>query len=170
MISYNGTLIPVAVGNSDYDALVASGVTVEPYTPPPLSASDVLDAKRRVTAFADELAATITGPVPETERASWPTKEIAARAYIAGTATQSQINMLAAECSLTGETIEDLAQTIVTNADKYTAIAGIIVGQRRKTMGEIDKLEVGKASQADLQRVLETARAEALAILANLQK
>ncbi len=139
------------------------------WTPVLVTAADVLAAKQRVAAFADSLAAEVTGPVSETERASWPTKEIAARAYLdgvaPGTATATQVAMLQSEADLTGETPLALAQKIVDNADSYVEIAGLIAGQRRATYTAIDALEIGVATVADLEAVLTTARTQAEAAL-----
>lgn len=129
----------------------------------------VSEAKATVAAHAQSLTESIRGPVPDDEIASWPSKEIAARAIIAGTATSEQTAMIDGEAQLTGESVQVLAAKIVTNADAYGQIVGLVAGQRRKTFAEIDALTVGTATRDQLAVVLATAEAQAAALLAQVQ-
>ena len=95
-------------------------------------------ADARATALAQipqilaQAAEAITGTVPVSEQVSWPVKAAAARAYLADEATAAQGADLQAEADLTGETIEDLAQAIVTRADAYAQTAAKMAGLRRR--------------------------------------
>ena len=153
----------------------AAGITPSVSDPPPAAVTAPIDmaavkadAKRRVAARADAIAELITGTVPLSERLSWPTKDVAARAVLAGTATPSQQVILAAEAQVSGESIADLAASIVANADAYMAASGMIAGQRRKTMAAIDALTDPATITADLAAIFTTAEAEAQALLASL--
>ena len=154
---------------ADLGITVAERVMADP-SAAVLTADDITIAKRAVVEFADSLASVVTGPVPEYERASWATKETAARAHVAGTATAEQTAMLQAEADArgTGETPSDLAARIIANASAYVPIAGMIAGQRRKTQAAVDALVVGTNTRGDLDAVLATARAEAQAMLAQV--
>lgn len=150
-------------------AWLASGGVLTPFAPPPVDLAAVkADAKRRVTARADEIAEAITGTVPLSERLSWPTKEMAARAVLAGTATAVQQALLAAEAQVIGETVPSLASRIVANADAYIVAAGLIAGQRRKVTAAIDALTDPVTLDADLAAIFATAEQEAQALLASL--
>jgi len=87
-------------------------------------------AADRLTGMLDARARAITGEVPVAEMASWPAKEAAARAHLAGTADTPALAMLAAETSLTGEATADLATRIVANADAYRLAAAHLAGLR----------------------------------------
>lgn len=154
---------------ADLGITVAERVVADPSSAV-LTADDITVAKRAVVEFADSLATIVTGPVPEYERASWATKEAAARAHVAGTATAEQTAMLQAEADArgTGETPSDLAVRIIANASAYVPIAGMIAGQRRKTQAAVDALVVGTNTRGDLDAVLVTARSEAEAMLAQV--
>lgn len=94
-------------------------------------------AADRLTGMLDARARAITGEVPVAEMASWPAKEAAARAHLAGTADTPALAMLAAETSLTGEATADLATRIVANADAYRLAAAHLAGLRRATLAAI---------------------------------
>lgn len=117
------------------------------FVPAAATGDDLLAAKRRVAELADAFAVAVHGPVPDIERASWATKEIAARAFLAGGASTSQIAMLQPEAVLTGETLEVLATKIVANADAYVAIAGRLAGERRLAMAALDALQAPTRDQ-----------------------
>jgi hypothetical protein len=152
----------------------AVGIAPPSQDPPPAPVSPLASpefvhaAKLRVAAFADEMAAVVTGPVPESERASWPTKEVAARAVLSGSGAPYQIAMLQAECDLTGEALMDLAAKIVENAEKYIVISGLIAGQRRVVMAALDEMAFGTVTVAEVEAVLVSAREQAEAMLSQI--
>lgn len=168
----DGALIPADPGNADwreYEAWVAAGGVPTPATHPPGYLEAVKgNAKRRVAARADQIAQAITGIVPLAEQLSWPSKEAAARAYVAATATSGQLAMLNAEATLAGESVATLAAKVIANADAYYAASGLIAGQRRKTMAAIDALDDAATVEADLAAIFATAETEAQALLASL--
>lgn len=149
---------------------LAAGGIVEP--PPPAPPVDLValkaSAKSRVAARADQIADMITGTVPLSERLSWPTKEAAARAVLAGTATAVQQSLIGAEAQVTGETPAALASSIVAKADAYIVAAGLIAGLRRKTMAAIDALADPATAESGLVTIFAAAEAEAAALLASL--
>lgn len=79
----------------------------------------------------DAFTLTITGRVPADEKASWSTKEKAARAYVNGAATAPDMLLLNSESEVSGEFIQILAEKIIANADAYLVISGKIAGVRR---------------------------------------
>lgn len=125
-------------------------------------------AKVRVSRRADEIAKMIAGTVPLAEQLSWPVKESAARAYAAGQATPSQLGLLAAEAAVAGETVAALAAKVIANADAYFKAAGLIAGQRRRTMAAIDALNNPATFDGDLANILAIAEIEAQDLLASL--
>lgn len=160
----NGALVELSAGEA------AAYAALQDAPPDPSAVLDAakMDAKRRVIARADQIADAITGYVPLSERLSWPKKEAAALAYDANTATPSQLALLQAETSVTGETVAALAAKIISNAATYTTAAGLIAGQRRKTLEAIDALTDPATVAADLAAIFQTAEAQAQALLAQL--
>lgn len=154
------------LSRASVDELAALGITA---APEPIDVAEVkAAAMRRVVTRADEIAEIITGAVPLAERLSWPTKEAAARAIIAGTATAEQQAIIGAEAQMTGETAADLAVRVVANATRYMTAAGLIAGQRRKVLALIDALTVTETIEADVAAILTTAESEAQALLAQV--
>jgi acetylornithine/succinyldiaminopimelate/putrescine aminotransferase len=97
----------------------------------------------------------IAGVTPG-EIASWATKEAAAAAYLATTATTEQQTMLSIEASFTGETLTALATRIMERATAYKQLAPALAGVRRRYEGEIAAATTGfdailSAAIADLQ-------------------
>lgn len=172
-------LAPIAaLGVASIDDLLAECATagiVPTVAEPPLAALVLADlvtlkvaAKARVAARADQIVELITGTVPLSERLSWATKEAAARALVAGTATTVQQSLISAEAQVTGETAAALAASIIANAEAYIVAAGLIAGQRRKTMAALDALVDPVTAEADIAAIFATAETEAQALLASL--
>lgn len=128
-----------------------------------------LEAKRKVAARADAFAEMITGTIPRSEIASWPSKEVAAEAHQAQTATARQTAMLQAEANLTGETLDELAAKILANSTVYNPATGMIAGQRRTVTAAIDALTDIDTFHADVAAIFATAEAQSQALLAQLQ-
>lgn len=95
-------------------------------------ASAQTDGLAAVARALDAFAETLTGCVPNSEMLSWPTKEAAARAYIANSADPAQIALLSGEATVMGEPLADLAASIVERADAYRPATALIAGLRRK--------------------------------------
>ena len=107
-------------------------------------------ARQTMLATLSRAADAITGPVPQAERDSWSTKEAAARAYAAETATTEQAAMLSAESAVTGEAVADLAASIVAKANAYAGFAATMAGLRRITTNAIDGATTPDEAQAAL--------------------
>lgn len=99
------------------------------------AAADLASAREAalitLVAWLEERARQITGAVPETERLSWTTKEAAARALLAGTATPAQSAMLELEAALIGRTSAQLADRITAKADAWQMIAAVFAATRQ---------------------------------------
>jgi hypothetical protein len=96
------------------------------------------DAAARIVAAVDACTLAITGLVPADEKLSWPTKEAAARAHIAGTADAAQTALLTGEATATGETLDALAAKIAANATVYRAAISTLTGLRRVGMAAVE--------------------------------
>ena len=119
-----------------------------PIPSPPLNAVKA-QAVARVVAMIDAAAETIAGPVPQYERASWPTKADSARAY-AGTPTASQAAIIDGEAEITGETGAQVAARIVANADAWIAAIAALTGRRRVAFAAITAAETPEQVDAAL--------------------
>lgn len=148
------------------DDLAALGITS---APEPIDVAAVkASAISRIVARADEIAEMITGAVPLAERLSWSTKEAAARAIVAGTATAEQQTMITAEAQITGEAVADLAARVIANATRYVTASGFIAGQRRKVVALIDALTEPETVEEDVAAILTAAESETQALLAQV--
>lgn len=116
-------------------------------------------AQKRVVGFAEDIFKQLTAGVPDSERLSWPLKEKAARAFEAGVATTEDTLLLQGETELTGETLAELAQTIVQKANAFRMATGKITGMRRKTVAAIKEA----SSLEQIAAILEAATQEAIA-------
>jgi len=97
-------------------------------------------ARRHLGTALDRTALTVAGSAPVAEMVSWPVKEAAARAVLAGSATPGDSAMIATEAAITGETATALARRIVARADTFRAAAARIAGLRRKYTALIDAI------------------------------
>lgn len=95
-------------------------------------------AATTVVATLDALSNQMTGDVPQAERDSWAEKHAAAIAFLDATASPTQIAMLAAETTVTGETQTELAGRIIAKADAFTVAIGAMSGLRRKYVEQIE--------------------------------
>jgi len=85
--------------------------------------------------FAQDMTAAV-GTISTEERDTWSAKEGAARAMIADPANVDP--MLQAEADMTGESVDDLAISIVTKADAYRLIAGQTAGRKRRDVALVE--------------------------------
>lgn len=100
--------------------------------PPTFATLD--EARAAMREWIDAAADRITGNVPQAERDSWAEKYATASTLIAGgTPPASSQEMLEIEASFTGETVAALSTRIVAKAEKFSKVAGVISGLRRKT-------------------------------------
>lgn len=131
--------------------------------------AEVLAAVKRwavlaVADVAEAMADRITPPAPPSERLSWTTKLAAAEAHDADAATAAQTALLTAEAAITGESVDTLAASIITNAATFNVAAGKLAGQRRKTQKAVD----AATDIAGVLAALATGRTEAETLLAGL--
>ncbi len=104
---------------------------LEEYTPTAKPTYPTIeDARAAMVQWIDGIMTQIAGQVPEYERASWPTKAEAARAFVAGTARPDQIAMINAEATFSGRRDADLAAVIIARADAYELIVAQAAGLR----------------------------------------
>lgn len=112
-----------------YDDASGEFISPEPDRNPLYETAEA--AKLALYKVIDDFTASITGPVPNDEKASWPTKEAAARAHKAGTASDMQEILLSHEAAFSGESVDQLADKVIANVETYLAIVGSTAGIRR---------------------------------------
>lgn len=134
-----GTVHYFEVGTPDYDLLAPIAMPYVP-SPPDLKAARA-DALASMVRDVDIAARSLSGDVPETERLSWTSKEVAARAMVAGIASQSDCRMLQLEASSSGQDVLDLAHKIIKNADAYRDFIATATGSRRAAAAKINTAE-----------------------------
>lgn len=142
---------------------VAEGGSIDPYVAPPTYAT-ADEAKAAMVVWINEFTAGVTGPIPKDEKHSWGAKEPAAIAYLAGTADASQYKLLQGEADITGETLTELSNAVVTRADAFRDVVSRVSGIRRATNDLID----AEADPANYETILINARTQALAMAAAL--
>lgn len=103
-----------------------------------------------------DLSMQLTGATPLVEQLSWMAKETAARSHQAGTATQSDLQILNAEAQETGETLSDLAELILSKASTYRQATSFIAGTRRKYTTRIE----AASSTDDLETIVVNLQAD----------
>ncbi len=121
-------------------------------------------ARAAMVAWIDQLMTAITGPVPSYERASWPSKAEAARAYQAGTARPDQIAMIEGEAATSPRTPAEVAAVIVLRADQYEAIVSRSAGLRVS----LDEALEAATDPAQYETILNTGKSQALALAESL--
>jgi hypothetical protein len=84
----------------------------------------------RTAELVDTYSRRVTGDVAEVERSSWGTKADAARALLAGTATDVQRNMIAVEAQMTAVPPEALAKRVAEKAAAYQMLVAAMTGAR----------------------------------------
>ena len=137
---------------------------------------DALDAPpfdleaHRSQAFANTIAITagmseaVVSHTPTGLRDSWTAKAEAARAQIADTASTLQLDILGDEAALTGETVAELAASIVAQEGQYLLLAASISGGHRRARNRIE----AASDQAEIDAAITELEAHRVAILASL--
>lgn len=142
--------------------------TIRHYSPEEIAAIE--SAKRPATtteATAAVLLAiamveeALTAGVPLSEKLSWSAKESAARNLLAGTSAPKDMELLAGEATITGETVEDLALSVVARADQYRFAVSRLAGIRRAATASI----AAAKGTADLEQAVALAQAQCGAII-----
>lgn len=92
------------------------------------------DAEARVAAAIDARATALVGMVPQIEKDSWPSKEIAARMIKDPDASNppqdERLIAIEAQTRGKGESLEALADKIIANANTYRDLVAVFSGLR----------------------------------------
>lgn len=103
-----------------------------------------IGALGEVAAMIDDAAAMITGPVPKVEVAAWSAKAAQARAILK---REGPAPILEEEVAGTEETVLELAEKVVANADAYEEVLARLtrirreVGRRINAATEIEDIQ-----------------------------
>lgn len=84
---------------------------------------DYTSAVKATVGWINRLTSQIEDLFPSTVQARWTVEEAAARAVVAGTATQAQIDMITSEGASKGRTIEEHSTRVIAKADQFHGIA-----------------------------------------------
>lgn len=158
-----GVEVYLRPGDLLYSVAVAGQLgPVAPYVPPPdpvepPTFADADAAIAALSAWVSEFVSPLIRPAPQEERDSWPVKELAAHAQLAGTATPEQIELLQFEAQITGETLDALAAVIIAAAQPFRRVSASIAGLRRK----VSALLRAEPDPYKFDAILEAAKAEA---------
>lgn len=131
----NGMPYHVIRGDPLFEEAALAGADA-PFEPQPQQAApDMQELRRAARAEAarmiDGACAQITGPVPEYERDSWPTKAAAAEAVLSGTASAEQVAMIAAEAAILGEAPEEVAALVAARAAAWSVVIAEMSARRQ---------------------------------------
>ena len=91
--------------------------------------------------------------IPAAERDGWAVKAAAAERHAAGQATDLDTTILSVEAGTTGESIDDLALSILANASQFATLAGLLAGIRRKAKAAIETA----ANETEIQAAIDAA-------------
>jgi hypothetical protein len=118
-------------------------------------------ARAQILAALARVVQAITGPVPVSEMLSWPAKEMAARAWVAGEATEADRALIEGEAAMTGEDAAALARRVLDRAEAYRAAVAALTGLRRAAEAALEAAgDAGTVSQvtaATLERLASVA-------------
>jgi len=84
---------------------------------------DATAARKAVVEWIDGLTSQIEGLYPSAVQKRWAEEEAAARAVVAETPTQDQLDMMTYEGAAKGRTALEHANAVIANADRYRSIA-----------------------------------------------
>ncbi len=105
---------------------------------------------QRINAEHARILRLATGNATIEERDTWTTKAQAAQAVLADNASDEQKNMLALEATVTGETVEELATTIIDRLHQYEKFIGHAAGIKRKAIDDIKTA----AKEDDIEKIV----------------
>lgn len=132
---------------------VAGGPDLRPIKIPVLDMGALrLKAQASVLAILNAAADTILAGYSQSEILSWPTKEVAAKAYLNNeTLTDTQKALLDAELAASGQSdMNLLCKTIVKNAEIFAKVSGSLAGIRSSA----NVLIVSANTQDDLDTII----------------
>ncbi|MDR7123694.1 hypothetical protein [Pseudotabrizicola sp. 4114] len=95
------------------------------------------EAAARLAALIEAATAALSEGIPLAEQLTWSAKETAAEAVLAGTASPIQEALLEAEAGQSGETVMQLASSILSHAEAYRAEVTRYVGLRRQASASL---------------------------------
>ena len=149
----------VPVGDQIHAGFVlVDGQFVEADRPPAFT--DASAAYTALVAWVNDFTAGFAPAVPDAERQAFAAKEAAARAYIAGIATETQTALLTDEAEITGETLNDLAAVVIAKANVEARISARVSGLRRTIKDELE----AATDPFQLEEILDAAKATAAAM------
>ena len=117
----------------------------------------------RVIAYANEITARITSRYPDAEVASWPTREAEARLIVAGGPT-GDAPLLAAVAAATGDTVDNLAASVLAKAAAYRQVVAAVEAVRTQAEAAINAC----ATPAEVDVALDALRQQAEALAAQM--
>lgn len=118
---------------------------IDAYDPIPDAIADAINQCDAWHSAAYDFAAE---PYTEEERQTWPFKLPAALAYLAGTASEVQIEMLSAEAPSHGYTTEQHAQRVIEKSQAYHVLVGQLAGMREQAKNAIREADTLPQIQA----------------------
>lgn len=121
-------------------------------------------AEQMVKETHAEFLALLTEGATTEERDTWHPKQLAATAHKDGSADADQTSMLQFEAGLTGETLDELSDNILTKAKRYRKLAGLASGHRRATMILINAATTAR----EVISIMEIAKTKAEALAASI--
>ena len=116
------------------------------------------EAIERVTISHSDFLRELTGDATLEERDTWQSKALAAEAILNGTDSPAQLDMITTEAELTGETVNELVQTILQKHQVYSKLIGLAAGMKRKTQSQISEA----SDISEIEKILTSASAEAI--------
>lgn len=115
------------------------------------------DAKQAMTKWIDSLTAKIQNEYPDVVQKSWADEEAMAAAYLAGTHSEEQLEILTADASAKGRTPSEHATRILEKAQTFRSIAQ----QTRTLWLATEKALENAADPAQYELILDAAIAQA---------
>ena len=116
------------------------------------------EAEAAVLGWIEEVMVAVKGPTISAEEGVLAAKATAASAYLEGTATDQQKNVIEDEASITGEDPKDLAELIMRKATAYGPILSKTTGLKRKLLADLKECRTPK------ERIYTMAKTKVIAI------
>lgn len=95
--------------------------------------------KREVVRLADASAASFMAAYPDSEKQSWPQKQVEAERIASGATDPSLFPIIAAESEMSGQPPSSIAARVLARALIFSKAAGIISGFRQRASAAIDE-------------------------------
>lgn len=124
------------------------------------------EARVAMLGWINDFLSPFTMDAGAAEPLSWVKKEAAAKAYLAGTATTDQTDMIETEAAVDGETPADLCTAIVAQGGLYTKVIAATTGLRRKTLKALEQASL----PSEFTAILDGAKVQANAMMQQLSQ